>query len=1163
MRKKHMICKRILAVCLAASMVFSGSITAGAAGTAKTGEASSELSTAADGTPSKVIGLEVKPSCTSIRDTNNNILATYSYTNLGIDTRTAYLPGKVAVYKDAVTGLYAYNGVYYKFGYNFQSGGNDFCYLYYPVTFCDGVRDDATGLYAVNGKYYSSYNMTSDGRYYVYPDYEVVILGSYPNDDTFKAAHGVKLDPANDAYNYYQKDGRTFTAYGKNYVAKDNYTYYLRVSSEIFLNAAKMNISWNSVSVGENYVTSDNKLIQAAYEIEVNGTSYPCRSIITAEGMNLQGYTSLTSDYPILKAGESATVRVRAVYYTATETVNGEGKNVTVYNTYKKGPWSDPYIYTYNGLTTKEILALSVTAVQDEDVIKVDWNRNNDVKEYRLQYIYSNTPINVTAENWNDYYRSSGDAWDAVTAANPNQKHEYGSSTTSKTQMKRTWNKDMPYCYFVVVPASLTKEYDTFSYVYSNVAAVAAVPKGINTPAISGFKVATSTNGTDFTFTWTPVNANMIIYAYEKSAFPAYYNYNKLDAYAEVLDAEGKTNKKNLKDAIDITTKAIIDREVRVYTVDGKSGTCSWSTLEAGKKWYFVAHTYDETDRDVAKAAPVAVIDNIAYNFYTAMGPATNVVSAKITVSKPNVYTLSGKTSIKLSMSNGSTGFEIYRKSGKKWKKLATTVDNHYIDEGLKEKKEYSYRVRSFYLNEDTNVKAYSDYTYVQATTGTVNTIMLTAAAKSSKSIKLSWTKVSGVTKYEIYRADEVSGDFSEYYGKYSTVNGDTWLSNNKYELVKTIKKASTTSWTDKSVKAGEDYTYFIKASYENGKKISFIYDMASVSMQMGTPKMVKTVNKGTSVKVSWAKDPYAKKYEVAYMKYDAEGETDAKAYTYKTTTKTAYTIKNVEKGGYVAVKVRAIGKNGRYSSWSNVTQGVGLASAKKVKASNVTVKNTAGKKMPAVKITWQKVSGAAYYRVYRSTKKPGYYADRKMYSASGSLIAKESNNDTGSYDEVYYDDVQGISGSIIGTSAIDAAQLKTGVDYYYTVVAFGPTGTELASYASYKNSSGTISKTYGSGSYSKICFNTKLTVTAKVSKGKVKLTWNKIPGATKYTIYRATSKKGKYTKVATVKKGKVTWTDKKAKKGKTYYYKVVATGKNFYKNPFEATSSAKKVKAK
>ena len=1159
MRKKLMICKRILAVCLAASMVFSGSLTASAAGTAKTGEASGKLSKAADGTPSKVIGLEVKPRFSSIIGTNDNVMATY--TTKYSQSQTLELPGKREAYKDAATGLYVYNGVYYEFGSTIQRGENDFCFFYHPVIFFDGERDAATRLYVVNGKYYRACDKTTDGRYYVTSYDEVFILGSYPNDDTFKAAHGVKLDPARESYDYYQKDGRVFLSYTKTNTATNNYTYYGYVRDEIFLNAATMVISWNSVSVGENYVTSDNKLVKVAYEIEVNGVSYPSRDIITAEGMNLRNYNSLYSVDPVLKAGESAAVRVRAVYYTATETVNGEGKKDISYNTYKTGPWSDPYTYTYNGLTTKEIPALSVTAVQDEDVIKVDWNRNNDVKDYRLQYIYSNTPINVTAENWNDYYKSSGDAWNAVTAANPNQKHQYGSATTSKTQMKRTWNKDMPYCYFVVIPDSLTKDYDITKYVYSNVAAVAAVPKGINTPAISGFKVATSTDGTGFTFTWTPVNVKMIIYAYEKNAFPAYYNYNKLDAYAGVLNAEGNIGTKYLKDAIDTTTKTIIDREVLAVSVDGKDGTCTWNTssLETGKKYYFVAHTYDDTDRDVAKAVPVAVIDNVAYNYYTAMGPATNVVSAKRTVSKPNVYTLSGKTSIKLSMNNGSTGFEIYRKSGKKWKKLATTVDNHYIDEGLKEKKEYSYRVRSFYLNEDTNVKAYSDYTYVQATTGTVNTIMLTAAAKSSKSIKLSWTKVSGVTKYEIYRTDELSGDFSEYYGKYSASNGDAWIRSSKYELVKTIKKASTTSWTDKSVKAGEDYTYFIKAYYENGKKISFIYDMASVSMQMGTPEMVKTVNKGTSVKVSWTKDPYAKKYEVAYRKYDAEGETDAKAYTYKTTTKTAYTIKNVEKGGYVAVKVRAIGKNGRYSSWSEVTQGVGLAGAKKVKASNVTVKNTAGKKKAAVKITWQKVSGAAYYKVYRSTKKPGYYADRKMYAASGSLIAKESNDDTGSYDEVYYDDVQGVSGSITGTSAIDAAQLKTGVDYYYTVVAFGPTGTKLASYASYKSSSGT----YGSGSYSKVCFNTKLTVTAKVSKGKVKLTWNKIPGVTKYTIYRATSKKGKYTKVATVKKGKVTWTDKKAKKGKTYYYKVVVTGKNFYKNPFEATSSAKKVKAK
>lgn len=52
---------------------------------------------------------------------------------------------------------------------------------------------------------------------------------------------------------------------------------------------------------------------------------------------------------------------------------------------------------------------------------------------------------------------------------------------------------------------------------------------------------------------------------------------------------------------------------------------------------------------------------------------------------------------------------------------------------------------------------------------------------------------------------------------------------------------------------------------------------------------------------------------------------------------------------------------------------------------------------------------------------------------------------------------------------------------------------------------------------------------------------WAKVPGATQYKIYRATSKKGEYKEIYTHKKGKLTYTDKKAKAGKTYYYKVRA----------------------
>ena len=58
-----------------------------------------------------------------------------------------------------------------------------------------------------------------------------------------------------------------------------------------------------------------------------------------------------------------------------------------------------------------------------------------------------------------------------------------------------------------------------------------------------------------------------------------------------------------------------------------------------------------------------------------------------------------------------------------------------------------------------------------------------------------------------------------------------------------------------------------------------------------------------------------------------------------------------------------------------------------------------------------------------------------------------------------------------------------------------------------------------------------------------VKITWNKVEGAKKYKIYRATSKKGKYKKIATI--NTTSYKDQKTSRGTTYYYKVVAKDAN------------------
>lgn len=173
-----------------------------------------------------------------------------------------------------------------------------------------------------------------------------------------------------------------------------------------------------------------------------------------------------------------------------------------------------------------------------------------------------------------------------------------------------------------------------------------------------------------------------------------------------------------------------------------------------------------------------------------------------------------------------------------------------------------------------------------------------------------------------------------------------------------------------------------------------------------------------------------------------------------------------------------------------------------------------------SVKISWDKVGSATGYSIYRATSK------------------------NGSYSKV----------ATVSTTSYTNKKLSYGKTYYYKVKAnvslYGQTYT--TAYSSVKS----------------------IKVPAKVAAVKVKvasttydsirLSWNKASGAKSYTIYRASSKKGKYTKLATVKT--TSYTNKKLKAGKTWYYKVKASGTLYREKYTTAASnivSAKAVPAK
>ena len=116
-------------------------------------------------------------------------------------------------------------------------------------------------------------------------------------------------------------------------------------------------------------------------------------------------------------------------------------------------------------------------------------------------------------------------------------------------------------------------------------------------------------------------------------------------------------------------------------------------------------------------------------------------------------------------------------------------------------------------------------------------------------------------------------------------------------------------------------------------------------------------------------------------------------------------------------------------------------------------------------------------------------------------------------------------------------SSIAGGQNYYYKVVAY------------YKNGSTMIN---GKASDVVLQVGTLKKVSLRVKnkkKSTASLSWKKADGAKKYQIYRATRKKGKYSKITTTKK--LTYEDTSLSKNKTYYYKVrayyVKAGKNIY----------------
>ena len=203
------------------------------------------------------------------------------------------------------------------------------------------------------------------------------------------------------------------------------------------------------------------------------------------------------------------------------------------------------------------------------------------------------------------------------------------------------------------------------------------------------------------------------------------------------------------------------------------------------------------------------------------------------------------------------------------------------------------------------------------------------------------------------------------------------------------------------------------------------------------------------------------------------------------TTTATSYTNTGAKAGTTYYYRVKACNDAG-LSPYSNVVSGKVKSVTPKPAAPVVKIGNSSTSGKP--QLTWNAVSGATSYKVYRATSQKGTYS---------------------------------LLGTVTTTSYTNTGA-KAGTTYYYKVKAVNSAGE--SAFSNVVSGKTTV---------------TTLTMGHSASSGKPQLTWKAVSGAASYRVYRATTKNGAYSVINTTKA--LTYTNTGAALGTTYYYKVEA----------------------
>lgn len=509
-------------------------------------------------------------------------------------------------------------------------------------------------------------------------------------------------------------------------------------------------------------------------------------------------------------------------------------------------------------------------------------------------------------------------------------------------------------------------------------------------------------------------------------------------------------------DTTGITGRHIPTPELSALTVQSGTVQITWEAVSQADAYYVYRRQGTGAWTQIAKVTDTSYRDSLStfgLYCYTVRAGQENAKSwyeedglSVAFLSTPvlrDTYASDNGITVNWNAVEGAEGYRVYRRNGSSWRLLGTASSNTYTDRTADPNQSYTYTVRAYYDD------FLSDYDHTGITCSLVDTPELVSVVNSSgKGMMIRWQTVSGASHYAVYRK----------------------TSDSNWTRIATTGTAN--SYNDTSAASGVRYTYTVRAkkgsswgNYESGLSATYL----------ATPKLREAAYHDKGAAISWDAVPGAGGYRV--FRRDNSGWV---------------AIGDTSSTSYVDTKATVIGQSYRYtvrayqgSAWSYYDT-TGVTFRRLTTPSLTGLSNS----WTGMTLTWQKVSGAEQYAVYRKTATTGW----KRIATLGDVNS--------------YTDTSGVSGT----------------RYSYTVRAL---------------ISGSWASGYVTAGRSCVCLSKpSLTKIDSVANG-IRITWDEVDGAQSYRVYRKLTG-GSWELIDTVNARLYVDTDQ-LDNGKTYIYTIRA----------------------